>query len=172
MKDPCGSSPFLECTNFFKDPLSLSGQKLLRKADFHLGSYVTKMQRIGQLSLQSMDIDSVFRRHFVILSMVNGSVGYITPIREESYRRLYVLHSKMTLFLQHRCGLNPRAFRTYQSTDRHLANFARNIIDGQLVYDFLNLPIAQQRDLSRQVGMSAERIQNELVRVSARHELL
>jgi cleavage and polyadenylation specificity factor subunit 1 len=152
----------------FQDPQSFSGQKLLRKADFHLGSYVTQMQRIAQPS--PLQRDSMFHSHFVVLSMVNGSIGYVTPIHEEIYRRLYVLHSKLALFLQHSCGLNPRAFRTYQSVNRQLTNSAHNMIDGQLVYDFLNLPRAQQRDLARQVGMSSERIQTELIRLSAHHE--
>jgi hypothetical protein len=173
---------------FHLDPLSLSGQKLLRKADFHLGSYVTKMQRIGHLSLpntmmmidnEESDRDSMTptadtrrRRHLVILSLTNGSIGYLTPIDEEMYRRLRVLHSKMTLFLQHLCGLNPKAFRTYQSTDRPLTNLAHNIIDGQLVYQFLDLSIGQQHDFSRQVGMSAERIQHDLIQLSCRYEFL
>ena len=167
------------------DPLSLSGQKLLRKADFHLGSYVTKMQRIGHVSLPDMmiiDDDGEFdrdsmtaanrRRHLVIFSLTNGSIGYLTPIDEEIYRRLRVLHSKMTLFIQHLCGLNPKAFRTYQSTDRLLTNLAHNVIDGQLIYQFLDLSVGQQHDFSRQVGMSAERIQHDLIQLSCLHEFL
>lgn len=158
------------------DPLSLSGQKLLRKADFHLGSYVTKMQRIGHLSLPEIVEDHhehpPGRRHLVILSMINGSIGYLTPIHEETYRRLYVLQSKMTLFLQHLCGLNPKAFRSYQSIDRSLTNLAHNIIDGPLVYDFLNLSVNQRLEFSRQVGMSAERLQNELIQLASHHEFL
>lgn len=46
-------------------------------------------------------------------------------------------------------GLNPKSFRTYKSWRKLQSNPARSIIDGELVYYYLYLPINEKLEVSR-----------------------
>lgn len=82
------------------------GQKLLRLGDFHLGSGVGPMAR-----LRVPDAPTRPQRHMVLLGTLDGGLGVVVPVAEKRYQRLRYLQQKMTTFLKHRAGLNPRAFR-------------------------------------------------------------
>ena len=42
---------------------------------------------------------------------MDGSVGYVLPVNEKTYRRLLRLQDKLMTFLPHYAGLHPKAFR-------------------------------------------------------------
>lgn len=49
--------------------------------------------------------------HTVLLASSTGSLSSIVPLTEPAYRRLVALQTYLTSFLDHPCGLNPRAHR-------------------------------------------------------------
>lgn len=47
--------------------------------------------------------------HYV--ATLDGGIGYVLPLSEKRYRRLFMLQSKLVQGLAHHAGLNPKAFR-------------------------------------------------------------
>ena len=109
-----------------------------------------------------MDIDFEIPRHQVLLTTQNGSIAIVTPIPEESYRRLSALQSQLTNTLEHACGLNPRAFRCVQSD----VSAGRGMLDGSLLYRWLDLGKQRQMEIASRVGASEWEIRADLETIS------
>jgi cleavage and polyadenylation specificity factor subunit 1 len=95
---------------------------------------------------------------FLLFGSLDGSIGYISPINESSYRRLSFLQSKMYTQLEHLAGLHPKAFRLFKPFERTEHNYKRNIIDGELVWQFTQLDKATQNTLSKQIGTNTNNV--------------
>ena len=95
------------------DPQTEGGRRLERRADFHVGAHITSMFRIGtaQMMISNDQIVTPDTRHALVYGTKEGSVGMLLPIQETLYRRLHMLQNKMNMGLQHRAGLNPKAYR-------------------------------------------------------------
>lgn len=48
---------------------------------------------------------------FYILASLDGSLGYILPVPEKTYRRLLMLQNVLVTHICHIAGLNPKAYR-------------------------------------------------------------
>lgn len=48
----------------------------------------------------------------VIAATLDGSLGYLLPLPETTFRRLKMLQIKLVQGLPHNAGLNPKAFRS------------------------------------------------------------
>jgi len=46
------------------------------------------------------------------------------------------------------------------------SNIHKNILDGDLLYQFTNLSITGQKDMSKRIGSSVEKIMNDLLEMS------
>lgn len=55
--------------------------------------------------------ESCMIKNVLFLATLDGSICSILPLPEKPYRRLLMLQNKLTECLQHKAGLNPRAFR-------------------------------------------------------------
>ena len=47
----------------------------------------------------------------VIAASLDGSIGFVLPITEKTYRRLLMLQNALNVHLPHIAGLNPKAYR-------------------------------------------------------------
>lgn len=47
----------------------------------------------------------------VFTATLDGSLGYILPIQEKTYRRLLMLQNVLVSHIPHTAGLNPKAYR-------------------------------------------------------------
>ena len=47
----------------------------------------------------------------MVVATLDGSVGYLLPLPETTFRRLKMLQIKLVQGLPHNAGLNPKAFR-------------------------------------------------------------
>lgn len=65
----------------------------------------------------------------VLLSTQSGSLALLTPLDEQSYRRLSALQTHFHSSGEHTCGLNPRAYRAVESDGFG----SRGVIDGGLL---------------------------------------
>ncbi|CAB0028580.1 unnamed protein product [Trichogramma brassicae] len=132
---------------------SLGGQKLIRKADIHLGQKINTFFRIkcrtSDPAYSLVKFSGSESRHVTMYATLDGSLGYILPIPEKTYRRFLLLQNVLISHLYHIAGLNPKAFRTYKSYLRSQGNPARNIIDGDLVKKFLCLPINERTEIAK-----------------------
>jgi len=102
---------------------------------------------------------------------LDGGLVLVSPIDESVYRRLYSLHTHITYNLQHVAGLNPRAFRLYQSPPGEHTHFRKNIVDGELLLQYYGLDIWLQRRLARDIGTSSDQIIDNLLQQQFRTNL-
>uniref|UniRef100_T1J479 Cleavage and polyadenylation specificity factor subunit 1 n=1 Tax=Strigamia maritima TaxID=126957 RepID=T1J479_STRMM len=137
---------------------SCGGQRLLRKADFHVGSNINSFFRIrGKLSDPSTDKTAS--------TSLDGSLGYLLPISEKVYRRLLMLQNVLVTHLPHTAGLNPKAFRMYKSHRNYLMNPHKNMLDGELLWKYLNLSYAEKTEISKKIGTTTDQIIEDLMDV-------
>ncbi|KAJ3061040.1 hypothetical protein HDU98_003048 [Podochytrium sp. JEL0797] len=74
--------------------------------------------------------------------------------------------------LQPLAGLNPRGFRQLQTRNKLLALSVssgppgpKSILDGDLLFQYLAIPVPVQQDIAKGVGSSVERIMDDLLEV-------
>ncbi|BFZ55938.1 mRNA cleavage and polyadenylation factor subunit [Savitreella phatthalungensis] len=103
-------------------PDSVAGQKLLRKADFHIGQVVSQMCLIptrpvlagtkhsAPSSVSSLEDNATA----VVCGTLDGSIGLLTPLGERGYRRLHTIQAQLHAGagdVEFSGNLNPRAHR-------------------------------------------------------------
>ena len=109
-----------------------------------------------------MDLDIRIPQYQVLTTSQNGSVGLITCVSEEPYRRLSALQSQLTNILEHPCGLNPRAFRAVESD----GTTGRGMLDGNLLAQWLSLSKQRKVEIAGRVGAQEWEIRADLEAVS------
>lgn len=114
------------------------------------------------LDPDSMDVDIPIAPYQVLITMQNGAVGLVTPVSEESYRRLSALQSQLTNTLEHPCGLNPRAFRAVESDGAA----GRGMIDGNLLRQWLDLGKQRKTEIASRVGATEWDVRADLEAIS------
>ncbi|KAL0274118.1 UNVERIFIED_CONTAM: hypothetical protein PYX00_006618 [Menopon gallinae] len=149
-----------------EDRESVGGQRLLRKADFHLGQHINSWFRIRcRLGDQATDFDyplGAERRHISMFATLDGALGFLLPLPEITYRRLQMLQNILFHHIPHLAGLNPKAFRVYKSGKRLLGNPCKGIVDGELVWMYLSLTIMEKQDVAKKIGSKVEDIIEDL----------
>lgn len=133
--------------NEFKEKLKPSG-------DFNLGSRVVEMTRV--ISSLSNNISNVVSG--LAFGTLDGNIGYLFPIKEEQYKRLYILQGVIRNALLSYCGLNPKLFRTAKDVYKHATINSKNIIDGCLLWKYNNICFSDQIDLAHAIGSSPETV--------------
>ncbi|CAG9824249.1 unnamed protein product [Phaedon cochleariae] len=145
---------------------SLGGQRLLRKADFHLGQAVNTFFKIrcklGELGEDKKHFSGADRKFITMFATLDGGLGYIMPIQEKTYRRLLMLQNVLVSQGAHIAGLNPKAFRTYKCWRNLQYNPCRSVIDGDLVWNFLHLSITEKIEVSKKIGTKIEELVDDL----------
>lgn len=84
------------------------------------------------------------------------------PIPEKVYRRLLMLQTKLSNGLPHHAGLNPKAFRLFQSRHQYLYAAQKNVLDGELLTSYPQLSRKQKMDFAKQIGTSPAQILDDL----------
>ncbi|KAG0206865.1 Cleavage and polyadenylation specificity factor subunit 1 [Mortierella sp. NVP41] len=147
---------------------SFSGQKLICRGDYHVGSQIETTISVPKIVLSGSD-EGI--SHLTICGTLDGGLCMITPIPEKTSKRLALLSSQIVNGIQHPAGLNPRAFRLLQSKDRLNSNPVKGILDGDLLFEFINLPANRQKEMTKQIGSSVDRVMDDLagIAVAADH---
>lgn len=117
---------------------SWKGQKLLSRAEFHVGAYVTKFLRLQMLSTSSdrsgtAPVSDKTNRFALLFGTLDGSVGCIAPLDELTFRRLQSLQKKLVDAVSHVAGLNPRSFRHFHSKGKAHRPGPDSIVDCELL---------------------------------------
>ena len=141
---------------------SLGGSRLLRRADFYVGSHVNSFFRI-RCNIPSKGMDarsklSYIRKHITTYATLDGSIGYLLPINEKTYRRLLMLQNLLTTNIQHIAGLNHKSFRMIKMHRLELSNPCKNILDGDLLFKYLNLSLNEKTELSKKIGTGTKQV--------------
>ncbi|KAK3787111.1 hypothetical protein RRG08_030274 [Elysia crispata] len=147
---------------------SHGGNRLLRRADFNLGSHVNTMFRVrckledpsapGQKNQAAAE-----NRHVTYFASLDGSIGYLMPIPEKVFRRQQMLQTSMIAQLPSPAGLNPKAYRTLKAFRPDLSNPQRNILDGELCWKFVYLSTMERNEVARKIGTSEDQIIEDLM---------
>uniref|UniRef100_A0A1A9V1N0 Cleavage and polyadenylation specificity factor subunit 1 n=1 Tax=Glossina austeni TaxID=7395 RepID=A0A1A9V1N0_GLOAU len=124
---------------------SIGGQKLIRKGDYHLGQTVNTMFRVQ------------CHQH--------GGMGYCVPLPEKVYRRFLMLQNVLITYQEHLCGLNPKEFRTIKYVKRLSLNPSRCIIDGDLIWSFTMMTVAERNEVAKKIGTKTEDVLNDLLEI-------
>lgn len=165
------------------------GNKLVCRADFHLGSQTAAFQNhscksslyinsasptstLAALKQQDAffgraDDDQRIAAHF---GTSDGGFGSVVPLSEPVYWRLAALQSVMANALENDCALSNRAWRLYtrsfkrggcRGTDRK-----KGVIDGDLVAKYMDLPLSDQEDLASAIGSTVGLILDNLLELN------
>lgn len=172
------------------DAAARGGNKLVCRADYHLGQQTTGFRSyfcrssliVNSATLQStlvalkqqepffgkLDDDQRFGVNF---GSTDGLVGCIIPVNEDIYWRLAALQSVMSNALLSDCSLSHRAWRLYRRTVRRggcRSNVRKKgVIDCDLIIKYVDLPLRDQEDLASAIGSTVDLIMDNLVDVIA-----
>lgn len=104
-------------------------------------------------------------KFFFFAATLEGGLGYILPLPEKTYRRLFMLQNVLLLHIEHLCGLNPKQYRTIKTVRRLSTNPARCILDGDLLWMFLTLPMNEKQEVAKKIGTKMEEILADLMEI-------
>ncbi|KAL2080282.1 hypothetical protein ACEWY4_024075 [Coilia grayii] len=147
---------------------SFGGMRLLRRADFNVGSHVNALWRMpcrGALDPSSKKALTWDNKHISWFATLDGGIGLLLPMQEKTYRRLLMLQNALTTMLPHHAGLNPKAFRMLHSDRRTLQNPVRNILDGELLNKYLYLSTMERSELAKKIGTTSDIILEDLLEI-------
>ena len=173
-----------------KKPESKDGAKLLCLADCHLGSdaqvllshaaysqeitALPTFQRLAPLPGQRQPpkpvgvVDFGTRFNKLVSSKIcslygsiDGAVGIFVPLDEKVYRRLALLQQLMSTSVKTCCYLNPQEHRFFQSV-RVRTERKRGLLDGALLWQFVNLEADLQDDLAAAMGVATDTLLENL----------
>jgi len=136
---------------------SWKGQKLLSRAEFHVGAHVSKLLRIQMLPTQGL-VSEKTNRFALVFGTLDGGIGCIAPVDELTFRRLQSLQRKLVDAVPHVCGLNPRSFRHFKSNGKAHRPGPDNIIDFELLSHYEMLSLGEQLDIAQQIGTTRSQI--------------
>ncbi|XP_054620302.1 cleavage and polyadenylation specificity factor subunit 1 [Dunckerocampus dactyliophorus] len=145
---------------------SLGGMRLLRRADFNVGSHVNTFWRMpcrGAMDTSSKKSLTWDNKHITWFATLDGGIGLLLPMQEKTYRRLLMLQNALNTMLPHHAGLNPKAFRMLHCDRRGLQNAVRNILDGELLNKYLYLSTMERSELAKKIGTTQDIILDDLL---------
>lgn len=143
---------------------SNGGQRLIRKADYHIGQQVNSLFRI-QCGLRDRQCPNYENKQITFYSTLDGGLGYCLPLPEKTYRRLFMLQNVLLVHSEHRCGLNPKVFRTVKFSRRLMINPSRSVVDGELVWSYVSLPYNEKLEVAKKIGTKVEEILADLIEI-------
>ncbi|KAJ6672931.1 DNA REPAIR/RNA PROCESSING CPSF FAMILY [Salix viminalis] len=139
---------------------SWKGQKLLSRAEFHVGALVTKFMRLQMLS-PSLDrsgaapVPDKTNRFALLFGTLDGSIGCIAPLDELTFRRLQSLQKKLVDAVSHVAGLNPKSFRQFRSDGKAHRPGPESIVDCEMLSYYEMIPLEEQFFVSLETGSTA-----------------
>lgn len=147
---------------------SCGGQKLLRRGDYHVGQKINAMFRIQCGYKDVFRTRGVFHdvKHVNWYATLDGGLGYILPLSEKTYRRLFMLQNVLVTQTPHLCGVNPKAYRTIKTVKKYQMNPTRNVVDGDLVWRYLYLPSNEKMEVAKKIGTRVEEILWDLLDIN------
>lgn len=139
------------------DPKSEAGSRLLHKSTFHTGHFPVTLHVVhsrlkmpsasdfaGTNNAESGDVEmdtsspddkATQPLHQILCTSQSGTLALVTPLSEDTYRRLSNLSAYLSNTLDATAGLNPRAFRASDTPDGgwDAGTGARGMLDGNLL---------------------------------------
>ncbi|KAK6009166.1 CPSF A subunit region [Ostertagia ostertagi] len=149
---------------------SNGGERLILRGILNIGTNVNAWLRIrghtSLFNLSPLEAKNVMQQHTCLWASLDGSLGIVRPISERQFRRLHFLHQCMSNSVGQYAGLNPKGARGGKPV-RPLINATnnKNMVDGELVEQFMHLSTTRKQDLARSLGASRYHIMDDLVQI-------
>lgn len=135
------------------EPNSLSGQRLVHCTTFNLHSTNTCMALLPK-NEEFEPTENRVPTFQALGGQMDGSLFKILPLREDAYRRLYVLQQQISEKETQLAGLNPKMERLanehYKTT-----HVVRPMLDFNVIERFKALSIDRRKQISQKVGKRA-----------------
>ena len=165
------------------NPKTERGSVLLHKSTFNTGYLPTLMTLLPRSPTPSealvatnsavandsdsddgmqVEVPALPINHQVLIITQEGAIALITPLGEQSYRRLSTLQTALTTQLDQPCGLNPRAHRQIETDGVG----GRAMIDGQVVKRWLDQSNQHKYSLADRVGGTIWEVRSDLEAVN------
>ncbi|KAJ8752855.1 hypothetical protein K2173_008590 [Erythroxylum novogranatense] len=145
---------------------SWKGQKLLSRAEFHVGAHVTKFMRLQMLPTSDRSGaapgSDKTNRFALLFGTLDGSIGCIAPLDELTFRRLQALQKKLVDAVPHVAGLNPRSFRQFRACGKAHRPGPETIVDCELLSHYEMLPLEEQLEIAQQISTTRAQILSNL----------
>ncbi|OBT58568.1 hypothetical protein VE04_01399 [Pseudogymnoascus sp. 24MN13] len=109
----------------------------------------------GQLLLQRL-----------LMTLSSGALVVLTPLSEQQYRRLNALSNHLSNLLYHPGGLNPKAHRISNTAPEAVIG-GRPIVDGSVLWRWLELGSQKRAEVAGRVGVDGETIREDLQEIAA-----
>ncbi|OLL22967.1 Protein cft1 [Neolecta irregularis DAH-3] len=152
-----------------ENPNSLSGHRLVPKADFNTGTILVEQTMTVKMPLERKPVEEGEEapendpyQYLDIYVAVDGSIHSLCPVSERKYRRLYLLHNLMVNSADHLAGLNPRSYRAPMKEQKD-RNIMKGILDGQLLLDFLQLSEDKKQTVAKKLGIPLSRLLDDML---------
>jgi len=168
------------------DPAARGGNKLVCRADFHLGSQTTDLSNhfcrssllinsaTPSSTLAALKQQDTFfgkadddQRLAITFGTTDGGYCSVVPLSEPVYWRLTALQSVLVNALESDCALSHRAWRLYRRTPRRGGcrnnDRKKGVIDGDLVMQYTDLSKVDQEDLASAIGSTVDLILDNLL---------
>lgn len=149
-------------------PESSGGMYLIRRTDFNVGAHVNAFFHVQTKSSASLgaprEVKQLMtdKRHVTFLAALDGRIGLVLPITEKMFRRLHMLQIRLLQGLPHNAGLNPKSYRMFRSSQPILYCPQRNMLDGELLWQYAQLSWKDKTDFAKQIGTTPTQILEDL----------
>lgn len=100
----------------------------------------------------------------VLVGTVYGEIGVLIPIDEGVHKRLLLLQQIMGSVMNTTCGLNPREYRFIKTSGLKLER-KRGLLDGTLLWRFMDLDVRTQDELCAAMGTTADIVSENLLEI-------
>ena len=124
---------------------STKSNRFREVADFHIGKKMTELRYY-----------SYNNKSLVYYSACDGSIGFIKPISKIAHDRLSLLCEFLYNHLPFRGGINPKMFFSTSNRSYPFKKEKGNIIDMDILYLYMCLPITAQKIIAKNVVLSRE----------------
>ena len=91
----------------------------------------------------------------VLLTTHTGSLALLTPLTEDTYRKLSTLSNHLSNALYHGAGTNPTAYRIAEKAPEAIVG-GRTILDGAILMRWMELGTGKRRDILSRLGEARE----------------
>lgn len=149
-------------------PESCGGLYLIRRTDFNVCAHVNAFFHVQSRSSAplgaSREVKQMMtdKRHVTFLAALDGRIGLVLPIVEKMFRRLHMLQIRLAQGLPHTAGLNPKSYRMFRSSQPILYCPQRNMLDGELLWQYTQLSWKDKTDFAKQIGTTPTQILEDL----------
>jgi len=143
-------------------------QRLLIKGGIRIGNVVTNFIRAACHVGDSMVTQSRQAQlpQMCLYTTKEGAWGYVRPVPEKSYRKLFMLQHFIENQLQQLGGLNSKGARIVRpNTTGTEVNYssAKQLVDADLMMQFLQLDSHDMEEISRRLGSSKYQMLDDLI---------